>query len=100
MNTTNKEPVVSIKMTLSELQLLNKIVDAHICDLDEMYKDTGEGEQTSPAKLTLQKQLLKIEEWIDDQIQEAVNDKRISEEGSEKQTKMETKQRICTPCED
>ena len=39
MNTTNKEPVVSIKMTLSELQLLNKIVDAHICDLDEMYKD-------------------------------------------------------------
>jgi len=95
-----KEPVVTVKMSYSELQLLNKMIDAHIFDLDEMYQDTGEGEEVSPAKLTLQNELLKIEEWIDEKIHEAVTDRKVSEESIKEQTEVETEQRICTPCED
>tara|TARA_R100001530_G_C4293877_1_gene148719 strand:- start:770 stop:1060 length:291 start_codon:yes stop_codon:yes gene_type:complete len=95
-----KEPVVTVKMSYSELQLLNKMIDAHIFDLDDMYQDTGEGEEVSPAKLTLQNELLKIEEWIDEKIHEAVTDRKVSEESIKEQTEVETEQRICTPCED
>jgi len=94
------EPVVTVKMSYSELQLLNKMIDAHIFDLDEMYQDTGEGEEVSPAKLTLQNELLKIEEWIDEKIHEAITDRKVSEESIKEQTEVETEQRICTPCED
>ena len=94
------EPVVTVKMSYSELQLLNKMIDAHIFDLDEMYQDTGEGEEVSPAKLTLQNELLKIEEWIDEKIHEAVTDRKVSEESIKEQAEVETEQRICTPCED
>ena len=80
-------------MTKSEVILLNQMVGNHIADWEEK-------EKLPAAKYKLQKDLIKVEEWMDEKIQEAVNDKRISEEGSEKQTKMETSQRICTPCED
>tara|TARA_Y100000310_G_C20666509_1_gene807789 strand:+ start:765 stop:1055 length:291 start_codon:yes stop_codon:yes gene_type:complete len=94
-----KEPVVTVKMSYSELQLLNKMIDAHIFDLDEMYQDTGEGEEVSPAKLTLQNQLLKIEEWIDEEKHKAIIDKRTSEESIKEQTKVETHQRPCVLCD-
>ena len=94
-----KEPVVTVKMSYSELQLLNKMIDAHISDLDEMYQDTGEGEEVSPAKLTLQNQLFKIEEWIDEEKHKAIIDKRTSEESIEEQTKVETHQRPCVLCD-
>ena len=97
---TMKEATVTIKMTRSELILLNQMIDAHIFDLDDMYQDTGEGEEVSPAKLTLQNELLKIEEWIDEKIHEAVTDRKVSEESIKEQTEVETEQRICTPCED
>jgi predicted Holliday junction resolvase-like endonuclease len=95
-----KEPVVTVKMSYSELQLLNQMIDAHIFDLDEMYQDTGEGEEVSPAKLTLQNELLKIEEWIDEEKTKASIDKRASTESVEEQTEMETQKRICVSCED
>jgi len=94
-----KEPVVTVKMSYSELQLLNKMVDAHIFDLDEMYQDTGEGEEVSPAKLMLQNQLLKIEEWIDEEKHKAIIDKRTSEESIEEQTKVEAHKRPCVLCD-
>ena len=94
-----KEPVVTVKMSYSELQLLNKMIDAHISDLDEMYQDTGEGEEVSPAKLTLQNQLFKIEEWIDEEKHKAIIDKRTSEESIEEQTKVETHKRSCVLCD-
>ena len=94
------EPTVTIKMTRSELKLLNQMIDSHICDLDEMYNDTGEGEKVSPAKMTLLKQLFDIEERLDEKIHEAVTDRKVSEESIKEQTEVETEQRICTPCED
>ena len=94
------EPIVTIKMTKSEVILLNQMVNAYISDLDEMYQDTGEGEKVSPAKSKLQNDLIKVEEWIDDKIQEKVNDKRVNEESIEEQTQMETSQRVCVLCDD
>ena len=94
------EPVVTIKFTETELNLLNHMIDAHICDLDEMYKDTGEGEQVSQAKLTLQKSLMKIETWIADEKHKAITDKKASEGSFKEQDEMETSKRICVPCED
>ena len=87
------EPVVTIKFTESELNLLNEMIGHHISDWQEK-------EQLNPAKYNLQKELLKIEVWIDEKKQEAINDKRISEESTEEQTQVETSQRICVPCED
>ena len=87
------EPTVTIKLTESELILVNEMIGHHVSDWEEK-------EQVHPAKLTLQNELLKIEVWIDEKKQEAINDKRVSKESSEKQTEMETKKRVCVLCED
>ena len=94
-----KEPVVTIKMTLSELQLLNKMIDAHICDLDEMYQATGEGEKVSSAKMTLLKQLYNIEEWIDEEKRKAIIDKKAIEGSFDKEAEVETIKGVCIPCD-
>ena len=92
MNIMN-EPTVTIKFTQSELKLVNEMIGNHISDWQEK-------EQLPEAKYNLQKELLKIEDWIDEKKQEAINDKKASEGSFKEQTEMETKQRICIPCED
>ena len=89
----SKEPVVTIKLTETELQILNQIMEHHIEELENF----GE---VSPAKSNLQKELKKIEEWIDEEKTKAEIDKRVGEESTEEQTEMETKKRICIPCND
>jgi len=95
-----KEATATIKMTRSELILLNQMIDAHISDLDEMYQATGEGEKVSPAKLLLYKNLSEIEERLDEKIREAINDQRDGTESIEEQAEMEAKKGICVPCDD
>jgi len=94
------EPTVTIKMTRSELILLNQMIDSHINDLNEMFKDTGEGERVSPAKLLLYKNLSEIEERLDEKIRESVNDQRIDKESSNGQTEGQSSERVCIPCDD
>jgi|TARA_R100001530_G_scaffold47053_1_gene35368 hypothetical protein len=94
------EPTVTIKMTRSELILLNQMIDSHINDLNEMFKDTGEGERVSPAKLLLYKNLSEIEERLDEKIRESVNDQRIDKESSNGQTEGQSSEGVCIPCDD
>ena len=61
-------PVVTIKLTESELVLLNQMVGHHIADWEEK-------EKVMQAKYKLQKDLLSIEEWLKDEKQKAINDK-------------------------
>ena len=61
-------PVVTIKLTESELVLLNQMVGHHISDWEEK-------EKVMQAKYKLQKDLLSIEEWLKDEKQKAINDK-------------------------
>ena len=86
------EPVVTIKFTESEIILINQMIGHHIADWQEK-------EQLNPAKYALQTALIKIEDMINDKKQEAINDKRISEESIEEQTKVETSKRICVLCD-
>ena len=88
MNSTNKEPTLTIKLTLTELKTLNEMVTKFPDERLPLYV----------AKL--RKELIDMEKQLDDKIHEAANDKRISKESSEKQTEMETSQRVCVPCDD
>lgn len=63
------EPVVTIRLTEAEIILINEMIDRHISFREKK-------EKISPAKYTLQKELLKIEKWIDDEKQKAINDKK------------------------
>ena len=83
-----KEPTVTIKMTLTELKTLNEMVTKFPDERLPLYV----------AKL--RKELIDMEKQLDDKIHEAVNDKRTSEESSEEQTKVETSQGVCIPCDD
>ena len=88
MNSTNKEPTLTIKLTLTELKTLNEMVTKFPDERLPLYV----------AKL--RKELIDMEKLLDDKVHKAEIDKRISEEGSEEQTQMETSQRVCVPCED
>ncbi len=87
------EPVVTIKFTESEIILINQMIGHHIADWEEK-------EKLPQSKYVLQTALIKIEDMINDKKQEAIIDKRISEESIEKQTKVETSKRLCPLCED
>ena len=87
------EPIVTIKFTETELQILNQIMEHHIEELENF-------DEVSPAKSNLQKELKKIETWIEDEKHKAITDKKASEGSFKEQTQMETSQRICVPCED
>lgn len=89
----SKEAIVTIKLTLSELQILNEVMEHHLEEIENFDK-------ISPAKKNLKKQLKKIEEWINEEKRKATIDKRVGEESTEEQTEMETKKRICIPCND
>ena len=78
-----KEPTVTIKLTLTELQILNEVMEHHLEEIENFDK-------VSPAKKNLKKQLKKIEEWIYEEKRKANIDKKSSEESSERQTKVET----------
>ena len=88
MNSTNKEPTLTIKLTLTELKTLNEMVTKFPDERLPLYV------------VKVRKELIDMEEQLDDKIHKAEIDKRISEEGSEEQTQMETSQRLCIPCED
>ena len=94
-----KEPVVTIKLTESELKLVSESLDLCIHELPQ-HEDNEDDDEKTPARLTLLKQLHDIEEWIDEEKTKAVIDKRISEESTDEQTKSETTQRVCVPCDD
>ena len=87
------EPVVTIKFTESELNLLNEMIGHHISDWEEK-------EQLPSYKYQLQDEILKIETWIEDEKHKAITDKKASEGSFKEQDEMETSQRICVPCED
>ena len=87
------EPIVTIKFTETELQILNQIMEHHIEELENF-------DEVSPAKSNLQKELKKIETWITDEKHKAITDKKASEGSFKEQTQMETSQRICVPCDD
>ena len=78
--------VVTIKLTEAELKLINEMIGHHISDWQEKEKHM-------PAKYNLQKELLKIEDWVNEEKQASVNDKRVSEKSSKEQTKLETLER-------
>ena len=82
------EPTVTIKMTKTELTTLNEMIT------------TLPDSRLPVYVVKLRKQLNDIEERLNEKIREAVNDKRISEEGSEEQTQMEDSKGVCAPCED
>ena len=97
--------IVKIKLTEAELKLVNEMIGHHITDCQEK-------EKIMPAKYTLQKELLKIEKWIEDEKQKAVKYKRkpdpkkeyinkiTGEKSPKKQTKVATTQRLSVPIED
>ena len=82
------EPTVTIKMTLTELKTINEMVTKFPDEKLPLYV------------VKLRKELIDMEKKFDEKIHKAEIDKRISEEGSEEQTQMETSQRLCIPCED
>ena len=85
--------IVTIKFTEAELKLINQMIGHYISDWQEK-------EKLMPAKYNLQKELLKIEEWISEEKQASINDKRVSKKGSKKQTKVETLKRLSVHYDD
>ena len=83
-----KEATVTIKMTRGELVTLNEMITKFPDDKLPSYV------------VKLRKQLKDIEVRLDEKIQEAVNDQRISEESSSGQTEVETSEGACIPCDD
>tara|TARA_R100000700_G_scaffold612_3_gene1611 strand:+ start:12859 stop:13083 length:225 start_codon:yes stop_codon:yes gene_type:complete len=70
-----KEPVVTIKLTLSELKTINNMFYSV-----KMLVDNYSGDGQDPSIKLLQKQLLKIEEDIHEKKRQAEIDKKSSEE--------------------
>ena len=88
-----KEPTVTIKLTLTELQILNEVMEHHLEEIENFDK-------VSPAKKNLKKQLKKIEEWIYEEKRKANIDKKASEGSFNKEAKVETIKGVCIPCDD
>jgi len=85
------EPVVTIKLTESELKLINEMI---------LIEEEFDDDERLPAKRTLIKQLIEIEEWIDEEKTKAIIDKRVSKETLKGQTEGESSKRICVSCDD
>tara|TARA_R100000656_G_scaffold79226_2_gene58242 strand:+ start:63 stop:326 length:264 start_codon:yes stop_codon:yes gene_type:complete len=85
------EPVVTIKLTESELKLINEMI---------LIEEEFDDDERLPAKRTLIKQLIEIEEWIDEEKTKATIDKRVSKETPEGQAEGESSKRICVSCDD
>ena len=83
-----KEATVTIKMTRTELITLNEMMTRFPDDKLPKYV------------VILRNQLKDIEERLDEKIREAVNDQRVSEEGTEGQAEMEAQEGLCVPCDD
>ena len=88
-----KEPVVTIKLALSELTLINEIIRLHMEELENF-------DSVSPPKYNLQKELKKIEEWIYEEKRKAEIDKKSSEGSFDKEAKVEPIKGVCIPCDD
>tara|TARA_Y100000588_G_scaffold373375_1_gene447134 strand:+ start:592 stop:864 length:273 start_codon:yes stop_codon:yes gene_type:complete len=84
---------ITVKFTLTELQIINEVMGHHIEELENFDK-------VSPAKKNLQKQLKKIEEWIYEEKRKANIDKKVSREGIEERIQNETIKRVCVSCDD
>ena len=82
------EPTVTIKMTRTELITLNEMITS--------FPD----EKLPVYVVKLRKDLKGIEERLDEEIREAVNDQRISEESSNGQTEGQSSEGVCVPCDD
>ena len=82
------EPTVTIKMTRTELITLNEMITS--------FPD----EELPVYVAKLRKDLKGIEERLDEKIREAVNDQRISKESSNGQTKGQSSEGVCVPCDD
>ena len=82
------EPVVTIKLTESELKLINEMITS--------FPD----EELPVYVAKLRKDLKGIEERLDEKIREAVNDQRISKESSNGQTEGQSSEGVCVPCDD
>ena len=84
---------ITVKFTLTELQIINEVMGHHVEELEIFDK-------VSPAKKNLQKQLKKIEEWIYEEKRKANIDKKVSKEGIEERIQNETIKRVCVSCDD
>ena len=84
---------ITVKFTLTELQIINEVMGHHVEELENFDK-------VSPAKKNLQKQLKKIEEWIYEEKRKANIDKKVSKEGIEERIQNETLKRVCVSCDD
>jgi hypothetical protein len=97
--------VVTIKLTEAELKLINDMIGHHIAEWQEK-------EKIMSAKYNLQKELLKIEDWVNEEKQASINDKKkpdpkkeyinkiTGEKSLKEQTKVATMQRLSVPIED
>tara|TARA_R100000664_G_scaffold9433_2_gene15812 strand:+ start:2815 stop:3063 length:249 start_codon:yes stop_codon:yes gene_type:complete len=81
-----KEPVVTIKLTLSELKTINNMFYSV-----KMLVDNYSGHKQDPSIKLLQTQLLKIEEDIHEEKRKSEIDKKIN---------IESSQKVCEPCDD
>ena len=88
------EAIVTIKLTESELKLLSESLDLSIGEND------SDIDEKTPAKITLLKQLYKIEDWINEEKRKATIDKKLSEESIKGQTESKTSKGVCIPCDD
>ena len=68
-----KEPVVTIKLTLAELRKINNMFHSV-----KMLVNNYAGAKQDPSIKSLHNQLLKIEEWINEEKRKAEIDKKVS----------------------
>ena len=91
------EATVTIKFTETEIKLIIESLDLCIHELPQ-HEDNDD--KKTPARITLQKQMLEINTWIEDEKHKAITDKKASEGSFKEQDEMETSKRICVPCDD
>ena len=95
------EPVVTIKFTETEVVQLINTVSTYIANNSTDRYTTGHNiPELDSGYYKLKNDLKKIRKWIDEEKHKKLTDKRISKDSTEEQTEVETKHRICVPCED
>ena len=96
-----QEPVVTIRFTETEVVQLINTVSTYIANNSTDRYATGHNiPELDSGYYKLKNDLKKIRKWIDEEKHKAEIDKRVNEESTEEQTEMETKQRVCVPCDD
>ena len=96
-----QEPVVTIRFTETEVVQIIKTLSTYIANNSTDRYATGHNiPELDSGYYKLKNDLKKIRKWIDEEKHKAEIDKRVNEESTEEQTEMETKQRVCVPCDD